>query len=202
MNFQTKDHAGSCSSGPASHLVCDIHALRWYAVLTIPQHEKTTVKHLDVRNVESFLPIYEKVSVWKNRQRKTVSLPLFPTYLFVHIAFGDRPRVLQAPGVLQIVGNGKSSIPLPDSEIEFLRASLTTHEVEPYRELVMGEKVYIKSGPMRGAQGTLVRKSSGARFILTLELINQHASIQVNAEDIEPLVGALPLYRCSPIPTL
>jgi hypothetical protein len=27
------------------------------------------------------------------------------------------------------------------------------------------------------------------RFVLTLELINQHAAIQVNAEDLEPIVA-------------
>jgi hypothetical protein len=30
-----------------------------------------------------------------------------------------------------------------------------------------------------------VRKSNGMRFVLTLELINQHAAIEVNAEDLE-----------------
>jgi hypothetical protein len=36
-----------------------------------------------------------------------VILPLFPSYLFVHINFTERVKVLQSPGVLQIVGNGK-----------------------------------------------------------------------------------------------
>jgi len=36
-----------------------------------------------------------------------VILPLFPSYLFVHINFTERVKVLQSPGILQIVGNGK-----------------------------------------------------------------------------------------------
>jgi len=39
---------------------------------------------------------------------------------------------------------------------------------------------------MQGVCGTLVRKGSGMRFVLTLELINQHSAIQVDAEDLEP----------------
>ena len=35
----------------------------------------------------------------------------------------------------------------------------------------------------------LVRRSSSLRFVLTVELINQHAAIEVNAEDIEPVAG-------------
>lgn len=160
----------------------------WYAIYTVPQNEKSVVKHLDMREVESFLPTYETVRVWKNRQRMKVILPLFPTYLFVHINCRERAKVLQAPGVLQIVGNSREYVPLPDSEVEFLRSDFCRQRVEPYRELVIGEKVRIKSGVMQGVQGTLVRKSSSMRFVLTLELINQHAAIQVGAEDLEPIV--------------
>jgi transcription antitermination factor NusG len=161
----------------------------WYAVYTVPQHEQSALKQLDIREIESFLPAYETVRVWKNRQRKKLVLPLFPTYLFVHINSRERIRVLQTPGVLQIVGNNRESVPLPDSEVEFLRSSICRQRVEPYRELVVGKRVRIKSGVMQGLQGTLVKKRSGMRFVLTLELINQHAAIQVDAEDLEPIVA-------------
>ncbi len=161
----------------------------WYAVYTVPQHEKSALKQLDIREIESFLPTYETVRVWKNRQRMKLILPLFPTYLFVHINSRERAKVLQSPGVLQIVGNSRECVPLPDSEVEFLRSDFCRQRIEPYRDLVIGEKVRIKSGVMQGLQGTLVRKSNSMRFVLTLELINQHAAIQVNAEDLEPIVA-------------
>jgi transcription antitermination factor NusG len=161
----------------------------WYAVFTVPQNEKSVVKHLDLRGVESFLPTYETVRVWKNRQRMKIVLPLFPSYLFVHINSRERAKVLQSPRVLHIVGNGREHVPLPDSEIEFLRAGFHNARIEPYRELVVGEKVRIKSGAMQGVCGTLVRKGGGMRFVLTLELINQHAAVQVDAEDLEPFVA-------------
>jgi transcription antitermination factor NusG len=161
----------------------------WYAVFTIPQNEKSAVKHLELREIESFLPTYETVRVWKNRQRVKLVLPLFPRYLFVHINPGERAKVFQSPGVLRIVGNGREYVPLPDPEIEFLRSAFLRQRIEPYRELVVGEKVRIKSGVMEGVCGTLVRKGGGIRFVLTLELINQHASVQVDAGDLEPFVA-------------
>ncbi|MGA2888115.1 MAG: UpxY family transcription antiterminator [Terracidiphilus sp.] len=162
---------------------------KWYAIFTLPQNEKAAVKHLDIREIESFLPTYETVQVWKNRQRKKVVLPLFPTYLFVHISPTERRKVLQSPGVLQIVGNGRESAALLDSEIDFLRSGFCRQRVEPYRELVIGQKVRIKSGVMQGLEGTLVRKSNSTKFVLTLELINQHAAIQVDAEELERIVA-------------
>jgi transcription antitermination factor NusG len=162
---------------------------KWYATFTLPQNEKSVARQLDLRNIESFLPTYETVRVWKNRQRKKIMLPLFPTYLFVHICRAERGKVLQCPGVLQIVGNHREPLPLPDAEVEMLRSGFCRERLEPFRDLVIGEKVRIRNGVMQGVQGTLVRRSSSLRFVLTIELINQHAAIEVNAEDIEPVAG-------------
>ena len=161
----------------------------WYAVYTVPQHEKSALKQLQMREVESFLPTYETVRVWKNRQRMKLILPLFPTYLFVHINSRERTKVLQSPGVLQIVGNSREYVPLPDSEVEFLRSDFCRQRIEPYHDLVIGEKVRIKNGVMQGLQGTLARKSNRMQFVLTIELINQHAAIHVDAEDLELIVA-------------
>jgi transcriptional antiterminator RfaH len=160
---------------------------RWYAVFTLPQNEKSVVRHLEIRQVESFLPTYETIRIWKNRQRVKTILPLFPTYLFVRIDGGERTRVLESPGVLQIVGNGKECAAVADSDIQLLRAGLSGRRVEPFRELVIGERVRVKSGMMQGIEGTLVRRSGIDRFVLTLKLINQHAAVQVDAADLEPL---------------
>jgi transcription antitermination factor NusG len=162
---------------------------RWFAVFTVPQNEKSVVRHLGLREIESFLPAYETVRVWKNRQRVKTMLPLFPTYLFVHIHHRERARVLESPGVLHIIGNGRESIPVADGDIETLRASVNARLIEPYRDLVIGEKVRVKTGILQGVQGTLVRRSGRDRFVLSFDTINQHAAIQVSAADLEP-VGA------------
>jgi transcription antitermination factor NusG len=162
-------------------------ARRWFAVFTVPHNEKSVVRHLGLREIESFLPAFETVRVWKNRQRVKTILPLFPTYLFVHINSRERVRVLDSPGVLQIVGNGRESVPVADADIETLRASVTARLIEPYCDLVIGEKVRVRSGILQGVEGTLVRRTSGDRFVLSFETINQHAAIQVSAEDLEPV---------------
>jgi transcription antitermination factor NusG len=161
----------------------------WYAVFTLPQNEKSTIRHLDIREIESFCPTYETVRVWRNRQRRKLALPLFPRYLFVHISPKERDTVLRSPGVLQIVGKRKEYLPLAEMEIDWLRSRVSRQWIEPYRELVIGERVRIKSGVMQGVQGTLVRKDGNLRFVLTLELIHQHAAVQVPAEDLEPILA-------------
>jgi transcription antitermination factor NusG len=172
----------------------------WFAVFTVPQNERSVVRHLDVRNVESFLPTYESKRVWKNRQKVTIMAPLFPTYLFVHIGARERGKVLQCPGVLQIVGGGRESIAIADPEIEFLRSACGNHRIEPCQKFEIGDEVRVKSGMLRGVQGKLVRKAAGMRFVITLHLINQHAAIQVDGEELERVVdesSTRPKYEAS-----
>lgn len=159
---------------------------RWYAVFTVPQNEKAVVKQLNLREIQTFLPTYEVTRLWKNRQRVKTILPLFPTYLFVRINSPERLKVIQSPGVLQIVGNGRESVPLADDEVDVLLRALDGAKAEPYREFVVGEKVRIKSGLMEGIQGTLVRKNNRYQFVMTLGLINQHAAIHVDPDVLEP----------------
>jgi transcription antitermination factor NusG len=159
----------------------------WYAVFTVPQNEKSAVKHLGLREVESFLPTYEMVRVWKNRQRVHLVLPLFPSYLFVRINSRERSKVLASPGVLRIVGNSREPLPVPDTAIEFLRSDFCARKVEPYHELVVGQKVRIKSGAMQGLEGVLVRKNNNLRFVLTINLISQHAAVEISAQNLEPV---------------
>lgn len=161
----------------------------WFATFTLPQNEKSVLRQLALRNVESFLPTYETVRVWRNRQRKKVTLPLFPTYLFVRIYRAERGKVLECTGVVHIVGNPREPLQVPDTEVELLRSGSLRDRFEPFRDLVVGEKVRIKRGVMKGVQGTLIRRSSSLRFVLTIAMINQHASIEVNAEDMEPIAS-------------
>ena len=171
--------------GPVPSLGCSLSGRKWHAVFTFAQNEKSTLKQLALREVEAFLPTYETVKIWKNRQRVKTVVPLFPTYLFVNIEKKDRIKVLQSPGVIRIVGSNRQDASIPASEIELLRSSVQGRSVEPYQELLVGKTVRIKRGSMEGVEGVLVRKGNGMRFVLSLKLINQHAAIEVGAEDLE-----------------
>jgi transcription antitermination factor NusG len=157
----------------------------------MPQHEQAVTKQLEMRQIESFLPVYEETHIWKNRQRVKISKPLFPTYIFARSSRNTRSAILRAPGVIRIVGDSRGPIAIPDAEIEILNSDLCRQKAEPYRELVVGQRVQIKSGPMLGVQGTLVRKNNGLRFVVTLELINQHAALEVSADEVEPMQAEL-----------
>jgi transcription antitermination factor NusG len=49
-----------------------------------------------------------------------------------------------------------------------------------------GEMVRLVSGPLRGVIGRLVRKGTHARLVLTVDLIGQAVSVEVDAADVRP----------------
>ena len=69
----------------------------WYVVRTRSRHEKTVRDQLVRRDVETFLPIAERWSRWKDR-RKKVAFPLFPGYCFARFPLVERLRVLNVVG--------------------------------------------------------------------------------------------------------
>src|ERR1035438_2952658 len=171
----------------------------WYAAYTSSHHEKRVVTHFAERRIESFLPLYPSLRRWKNRCAVSLDLPLFPNYVFVHMAARERVRVLEVPGVLALVGFGKILAPLPDFEIEALRDGLGQRKVEPYPYLVIGERVRVKAGAMLGLEGVLVRKKSNFRVVLALEAIMKCVAVEVDAEDVEPVGKPAGIGGLSPV---
>lgn len=144
-------------------------------------------EHLKQREIESFLPLYQRVSRWKNGMRMRLELPLFPGYVFVRMNPFERLRVLETPSVSSLVGCGGQPVPLPDQEIEILRAGVARISAEPHPFLAVGDKVRVKFGPLAGLEGFLVQKKNETRFVLSMNLIMRAVSVEVDSADVEPL---------------
>jgi transcription antitermination factor NusG len=161
---------------------------RWYAAYTSANHEKRVAEQLVVRDVVHFLPVYESVRRWKDR-RVTLQMPLFPGYVFVRMALRDRLQVQQVPGVAHLVGFDGTPAALPDEEIEALRASLESGvRAEPHPYLTVGRRVRLKSGPLAGMQGILLRRKGAFRVVISIELIQRSVAVDVDAVEVEPIL--------------
>lgn len=158
---------------------------RWYAAYTCANHERRVREQLEQRSVEAFLPVYETVRRWKDRQKR-LQLPLFPGYVFVRMALVDRLQVLQIPGVAKLVGFSGTPTALPEGEIEALRTSLASGvRAEPHPFLTAGRRVRVQAGPLAGLQGVLVRKKNRVRFVVSVELIMRSVAVEVDEADLE-----------------
>jgi transcription antitermination factor NusG len=170
-----------------SRLVAEYREPHWYAVHTCANHEKRVRQQLDLRAVETYLPVYESVRQWKDRRVRR-ELPLFPGYLFVRLALSDRLRVLRTPSVVRIVEFGGQAAALPDQEIETLRRGLTRElGIEPYPYLKVGRRVRVRTGPLQGLEGILVRKKNRSRFVISVDLIMRSVAVEIDVAELEPI---------------
>ena len=163
---------------------------RWFVVYTNPNHEKRVSAHFGLRGIESYLPLYRAKRRWKNGCTVMLELPLFPGYVFVHIAPCERVQVLQVPSVLWIVGNGREPLPLPDVDIESLRAGLGARAAQPHPYLTQGHRARIRCGPMLGWEGVVLwtkGESRNLRVVLSLDAIMKSVAVEVGADELELL---------------
>jgi len=160
----------------------------WYAVYTKSRHEKRTRLFPTRRGVTTFLPMRNVLSRWKVR-RKLISLPLFPTYIFVHIGLQDLPGVFYSKDVSKIIGiNGKPYSITPKQTESIMRPVNSDLRYDPHPYIDIGQKVVIRNGPLQSVVGKILDKRSSKHIvILAVDLIKRAVSVEVNIEDIEPL---------------
>jgi transcription antitermination factor NusG len=87
---------------------------------------------------------------------------------------------------VRLVGFNGRPVPLPEKEIEALRACATVKlAAEPHAYLSVGRRVRIKHGPLAELEGVLVRRKNTFRVVVSLDLIARSAAVEVDAADIE-----------------
>jgi transcription termination/antitermination protein NusG len=162
---------------------------RWYAAQTCSRHEKTVAERLDARGVEHVLPLYERLSRWKDR-RVRIKQPVFAGYVFVRLALRDRLRALEIPGFVRLVGFGGLPVALPDDEMEAIRIGVAGHSLraEPHPYLPSGTRVRVHGGPLAGLDGILMAsKKGGHRVVVSIHAIRRSMAVEVDAADVTRL---------------
>lgn len=157
----------------------------WFALYTRHQHEKTVAQSLSGKGVKVFLPLYVAPHRWKDRVKR-VTLPLFPNYVFVDGAQERKFKVLSTPGVYDFVRFGGSPTPIPNEEIEAVRrVTEQGKDVMPYSFLKVGDRVRVRSEPLKGLEGILVRKKNLSRLVLSVELLARSIAVEVDIYNVE-----------------
>jgi len=62
--------------------------------------------------------------------------------------------------------------------------------MQPHPYLTVGRRVQVKSGPLAGLEGILVRRKTGYRLVLSIDSISSSVWVELDAVDVEPLSGS------------
>ncbi len=164
----------------------------WYAVRTRSNCEKRVSAQLSEKGFENYLPVFRELHQWKDR-KKLVELPIFPGYVFTRMPDEAEYRlaVLRTAGTVRILGQGDRIEPIPENEILALRQMVSGSSrcfVHPL--LHEGCWVRVRRGPLKNLEGLLLRIKNQTRLVLSITLLSQSVSAEVEAAAVEYLRAA------------
>jgi len=160
---------------------------RWYALHTMSNCEAKVASYLRAFDVEAFLPDYPTRRQWNDRV-KTIRLPLFPGYLFGRWQKKLNYEALGAPGLAQIVAVAGVPVPIPEEEIDSVRRLVDSGlTVCGCPLLKTGQRVRMRSGPLKGLEGRLERIKNQFRLVVSVQLLSRSIATEVDVEAIEVL---------------
>ena len=159
----------------------------WFAVWTRSRHEQTVLDQLQKKHIDVFLPTITRWSRWKDRKKK-IDWPLFPGYCFARFDPNDTLPILKCSGVVSIVSFDGKPAAIPSYELESIRVLVASElQYDPCPLIHEGMMVEVAHGPLRGVVGRLLRKDAHrARLVLSVDLIGQAVSVEVDAADVRP----------------
>lgn len=159
----------------------------WYAIYTKPHKADYVEMNLSHAGIEVYNPKY-RIKKLVRRRPQVLTKQLFPNYLFARFSLDENYRnVKYAKGVVRIVGNSDTPIPVDDEIIETIRS----HEDEGYivikpPEFRAGERVEIHDGPLAGFTGIFERElKDSERVMILLEAISYSARVEIPKELIK-----------------
>jgi transcription termination/antitermination protein NusG len=162
---------------------------QWYAIHTRSQHERAVVSHLSGRGITTFLPLVSEIHRWSDR-RKTVEVPLFSCYVFVHVELvpDTWAKVSQINGVLCFIGMGREAVPIPESQIESIRTLLSSKlPYANYPFLKIGQRVRIRGGSLDGIEGILVARNGDHTLVISVEPIQRSIAVRIDGYHFQPV---------------
>ncbi len=152
----------------------DVRKKHWYACYTKPRAEKISLQRLESAGFEAYLPLRKERRKWSDRL-KTVTVPLFTSYIFVHIEEHLQNKVrIEGQLVGFITFEGKA-VCIPDHQIDAIRKiTFVCEEIDVVHDKIeVGEKIEIIAGHLMGIKGELIQYKGSHKVLVRLDEIGQ-----------------------------
>ena len=158
----------------------------WYALQVASRCEKAVASGLALRGYCEFVPLFRSRRRWSDRFQD-VDLPLFPGYVFCQLDVNHRLPALLIPGVVRIVGLGKTPIPVDENEIGAVQAVVRSGLLlQPWPFLKAGQSVTIAEGPLRSVTGILTQIDGSDRLVVSITLLQRSLAVAIPRRSVRP----------------
>lgn len=160
--------------------ILNLSIKKWFVLYTKPKWEKKVAEQLKQKGIECYCPLITQVRQWSDR-KKRVEVPLFNSYVFVHLEESERDLVFLSTGVVRyLFWLGKPAI-VREVEIETIKKWLGSSNSEnvsvvPYQ---VGDKIKVASGPF-SSQEAIVQEVNKSHYLLVLESLGCVLKMNIN----------------------
>lgn len=161
-----------------------VDGAHWIAFYTLARREKELMRQLESISLPFYSPLIRRRLHTAGGRVRYSYVPLFPGYVFAPVDDDQRREVLATNTVARwllvsdermLVHDLRSIKRLIDSE----------RPLTPEARLQPGHEVRVTSGPLRGVEGTVIRRRGTERLIVAVRLLNQGVSMELEDIDLE-----------------
>ena len=155
----------------------------WSVVHTRPRQEKCLARHLRSLRVPYYLPLLNRRR--RHRGRATNShIPLFPSYVSILCTREERLTAFDSRRAVSCLDVPNQTGFWQDLQtIERLIES--GMPITPEDHMGPGDRVLVRSGPLAGLEGTILRLENSHRLLVQVDFIQRGASVLADDFDLE-----------------
>jgi transcriptional antiterminator RfaH len=158
----------------------------WWAMYTLSRREKELMRRLRAMEISFYAPLVAHRTRSPGGRMRESFVPLFASYVFVHGDEEQRHRALSSNCVSRCLQVPDPARLVQDLEqirrlIELGAPMSIESRIEP------GRRVRVRSGPMLGIEGTVVKRRGKEWLVVAVEFLQQGASVLLEDFRVEPL---------------
>ena len=150
----------------------------WHVLYVKSRWERRVYESLRDIDLEAFLPEVKTVRKWSDR-KKTILLPLFPSYVFVNINSSlEFHKALSVNGACAYIRFGKEYARIREKEISKIKFLIGDKNITDIKTIVQLPKVgdieKITSGPLSGLDCEIIKAESHNKIIVRIDSLKQN----------------------------
>lgn len=164
----------------------EAHSAPWWAMYTMARREKELMRRLKAMHIPFYSPLIAKRTRSPGGRVRQSFVPLFASYVFVQATDQQRQQAMTTQCVSRCLAVPDATGLVRDlrqiRQLILLDAPLTVESrIEP------GRRVRVRSGPMAGLEGTVVKRRNKDWLVVAVEFLQRGASVLLEDFHVEPL---------------
>jgi transcriptional antiterminator RfaH len=169
-----------------SSQACPSRQSTWWVLYTLSRREKELMRRLCRWDIAFYCPLVRRLTRSAAGRKQVAHVPLFSSYVFLYGNELDRHRAMASNCVSRWLAVPDATELTHDLR-QIYRLLETGARVTPEAHLVPGMRVRIRTGPLKGMEGVVIKRLHQWRLVLSVNFLQQGASLQLEDWQVERL---------------